>query len=154
MKKREVMLIKDVDALGIEGDIVLVSNGYARNYLFPQHLAIPHNAFSRHLQTSRMQKIEHNRHLRDERLGTQKSAIEEKILEINMYAGEDGKLFGSVTPLTIAEHLAERGIHINKSHIKVPGGHIKNTGQYNISITLTPNVHAILQLQINAASRT
>lgn len=150
MKKQRVILTKDVDSIGHEGDTLTVARGFARNFLIPNGLALPNNNFAQNLMQSREKKLVHAQKARNEMAAEQKNAIESDPLIIEMLAGENGKLFGSVTALAIQEQLLKRSITINKSAIKVPKAHINEIGDYTIPIALTHDVHAALSLQVKA----
>ncbi len=146
--KSKVMLIKNSDSLGMEGDIVTVPAGYARNFLIPDGIAIPYNEFAKNLRKSREKKITQNRERLTEQFTSQKAQIEASEITIKMKAGEDGKLFGSVTAMMVADELAKIGLHINRSHIRVPHGHIGMIGDYTVPIHLSPGISASIPVHV------
>lgn len=146
----KVILNSDVANLGEEGDILEVSNGYARNYLLPQGLVLEYNKRN-------LAKIEERREVIEKRKTTKrteamsvKERLESEDLTIAMTAGRNGKLFGSVTSATIAEHLSARGIDVERKKIEVPDKSIKATGNYKVRIRLYGGAEAVLTVRVDA----
>ena len=113
----EVILRQDLDELGLEGDIVNVAKGYARNYLVPKGLALeasPQNIKSFELQRK---KIEVRRLKARENAEKVKQQIELMEITLEHKAGEEGKLYGSVTTMDIASQLESKGIVIDRKKI-------------------------------------
>lgn len=135
----EVILRQDVDELGLEGDIVKVARGYARNYLVPNGFALeatPQNMKSLELQRK---KIEAKRLKGREAAERLKERIDELVITISQKAGEEGKLYGSVTTMDIAAYMDAQGIEIDrrKIHLDKP---IKALGEYHIPVRIYPKV--------------
>ena len=136
MAKTEVILTQPIIGLGAESDQVKVAAGYARNYLLPQGLAIP-------LTQSNKRRLEALQRRRAERESTELNTITVK-------AGEDGKLFGSVTNGTIADELKKQfevTLDKRKIHIEKP---IKAIGEHEIEMRLHTGVHTTLKLIVNS----
>jgi len=137
----KVILIKDVPTLGAIGDEVQVKDGYARNYLFPHKLAIESNKGAvRVLEQKKHQKAREEKKFREE-----SQALAEKIKNasctISVAAGEEDKLFGSVTSEMIADALKADGIEVDKKKV-VLDEPIKALGVYTVEIKLHPEVKA------------
>ncbi len=131
----KVILLKDVPTLGLAGDVREVKDGYARNYLLPRGLAAP-------ATEGRLQTLAHTREAAQQRQARQlrdadalKTRLEALVVEIRARAGEDGRLFGSVTAQDIAEAIGRQGIEISKKQIDVPEP-LKATGFYKIPVHL------------------
>jgi large subunit ribosomal protein L9 len=147
----QVILSEDVPSLGDAGDVVKVKPGFARNYLLPQGKAI--------LATKgKLQEVEHHKRVIAERvaretktLEAQKRALEEVALEVPMQAGEEGKLFGSVTATAIAELLAQKGFEIDRRKIALADP-IKEVGEHVVPIKLRGNIVANVKLTVVAAA--
>ena len=131
----EIILTQDVESLGSAGQVLRVSPGYARNYLFPKHLALPATAAS-------MKKMEERTRLEEIRIGRQQTELAkllDKLRKVSVTAtvkvGEDDKVFGSVTSQTIADMLAEKGHKLDRKqiHLEEP---LKALGQYDVEIRL------------------
>lgn len=143
----EVILIQDVASLGKTGDVVKVATGYARNYLLPKNFALaatPENLKLLGTIKKRDEKIKEK-----EKLGAQ--AVKEKIEAISItmkkHAGEEDKLFGSVTSHEIVDALVEMGIEVDKRKVVIEE-HIKRLGEYTVPIKLATDVVANLKLTV------
>lgn len=131
----KVILLKDVPLLGLAGDIREVKDGYARNYLLPKGLAAP--ATEGRLQSlTRAREAAEQRHAHQVRdVSAAKVQLESLVVEIRARAGEDGRLFGSVTAQDIAEAITRKGIEVSKKQVEVPEP-LKATGFYKIPVRL------------------
>lgn len=143
----EVILLEDIDTLGHVGDIVKVKDGYVRNYLMPRNLVMPCTKHNKNL-------IEEKKRIalaRREKEKQQYEKLAEKIgavsCTIAMQAGEEDKLFGSVTNADIQKALAGEGIDIDKKKIEIAEP-IKKLGVYSISINLYPEIKATLKVWV------
>lgn len=135
----DVILREDVPHLGTIGDIVKVRPGYARNYLLPRGLATV-------ADKRNMRALEHERRLVEERRRRALSAAEalaKKIaaarIVITARAGDEGKLFGSVTNIDIERALAEQGLTVERRRIRLDEP-IKTLGDHRVPVTLTTGV--------------
>ena len=133
----EAILLKDVEDLGSAGEAVDVSPGYLRNYLVPRKLAQP--ATKGALEDARRRREATDRAEREqaERAQETSALLSKTVLTISHRAGEDGKLFGSVTPKEIAEAIRDaRGLKVDRKRIRldVP---IREVGTYMIDVELT-----------------
>lgn len=146
----EVILLKDVKGQGKKGDIIKVSDGYARNFLIPRGIAIEATEGSKKKlkeekaarERKRQQELKEARKL-SERISSLKVALRVK-------AGEKGKLFGSVTAKDIAEALEKQhGIKIDKKKI-VLDEPIKNTGEFEVEVKVYREISAGLKVEIKA----
>jgi large subunit ribosomal protein L9 len=148
----KVILNQDVIGLGEEGDIREVATGYARNFLLPKSLAVPHTKANLALLERRRGAIEQRRTAkRTEALGL-KERLEAEELTFAMPAGENGKLFGSVNNATLAAELEKRGYRIEKKRIEVPDHAIRATGTYKAKVRLYDKEEAVLKLVVEAAA--
>jgi len=145
----QVILSEDVPNLGRTGDVVKVRAGYARNYLLPRALAVEANQRN-------LREFEHHKRmamLKRERQKGQAMSLKEKIealtLVIAARAGEEGKLFGSVTNIDIERALRERGIDVERRKIHLPEP-LKQLGDFSVPIRLEAEVEASLKLQVAA----
>jgi len=137
----KVILLKDVDKLGELGDEVEVKDGYARNFLIPRKLAV--NSTKGAVRILEQKKREKER--REKQLIEECRALAEKIeaasCTISMEAGEEDKLFGSVTSEMISESLREEGIDVDKKQIVLEEP-LKALGVYGVEVRLHPEVKA------------
>ncbi len=130
----QAILLKDVDSLGRAGQAIDVSPGYLRNYLLPRKLAQP--ATDRALEEARRRQEAAERAARDaaERAEEATALLSKTVLTIQHRAGEDGKLYGSVTGKEIAEAIAEaRGLKIDRKKIRLEDP-IREIGTYMVEV--------------------
>ncbi len=144
----EVLLMDQVEGLGIEGDIVKVSDGYARNFLFPKGIASE-------VTEGKKRQIEKKRTERLAQLEKEKAASEELAKKIDglectieaKVAEETNKMFGSVGIPQIAEKLSEQGIEIDRSKIALSAP-LHELGVFDVAIKLHAEVTATLKVWI------
>jgi large subunit ribosomal protein L9 len=130
----QAILLKDVDNLGTAGDAVDVSPGYLRNYLLPRKLAQPATKGALEEAQRRQEAAEKAAREAAERAGETAALLSKTVLTIQHRAGEDGKLFGSVTNAEIADAISEaRGMRIDRKKIRLPEP-IREVGTYMIEI--------------------
>ena len=146
----QVILSEDVHALGEAGDIVSVKPGFARNYLVAQGKAVPATA-------ERVHQVEHQQRVISEKrakelkdLESVKARLDATKLEIEAQAGEEGKLFGSVTAQNLADLLAETGLDVDRRKIVLAEA-IKTTGEHTVAIRLRSDVVAEFKVTVTAA---
>lgn len=145
----QVILREDVPNLGRPGDVVKVRPGYARNFLLPRHLAVE-------ASTKNLRVFEHEKRLalarrelkRSEALKL-KERIEALVIELSARAGEEGKLFGSITNMDVERALRDRGLEIERRKIAIAEP-IKQLGEYAISVRIDSEVEASLKLKVAA----
>jgi len=144
---KKLILLKDVEKLGKSGDIIVAKDGYARNYLFPEGLALP--ATEQNVRAAEANKKHNAEALEKERREAQglSEAISRLSCTIAVEAGKDDKLFGSVTAIDIHNALESEGVSVDKKKIELPE-HISQIGIYQIPIKLHPEVVATLKLWV------
>jgi len=130
-----------------------VADGYARNYLLPRKLAVPHSRQNLAQFSSRKSAIEGRKEeKRKEAMGLKERLEAEEFL-FTMPAGESGKLFGSVSGALLAQELEKRGFPIEKKRIEVPEHHIRQTGTFTVKVKLYGNEEAALKVVVEAAKQ-
>ena len=129
----ELILKKTVDTLGEEGDIVKVKSGYGRNFLIPKKLAVVANKANLALLEQEKAVIESRRKKQREEAESLSKKVSGTTITIQHRAGEEEKLFGSVTAADIAEKLAELDIQIDKKNILLAES-IKTLGEVVVPI--------------------
>ena len=149
MASIDVLLARDVPALGYVGDVVKVKPGFARNYLFPQKMAVP-------VSKERVGYFEHQKRLieanRTELIKASKRIkkdLENITVNITAKSGEQGKLFGSVGPRDIEKALKEIGYEIHHRDIK-PETPLKTVGLHQVPVRLEADVKASLNVVVIA----
>jgi large subunit ribosomal protein L9 len=135
----EVILKRDIENLGRSGEIVAVKPGYARNYLIPQGLALEATPGNRKRFAEERQQASHAQVRQREHADELALEIEGRSLTFTVRAGEDGKLFGSVTSSDMADALAAEGIQIDRHDIVLEEP-IKELGVYRVPIRLHADV--------------
>jgi len=147
----QAILLQDVETLGERGAVVDVSSGYLRNYLLPRKLAEPATAGSIKAATRRREAAEQAVKDAAERAQENAALLGRTVLTITQQAGDDGRLFGSVTTQDIAEAIRDaRGIKVDrrKIHLDDP---IRHTGTYMVVVEVTDEVTATVKTMVVAA---
>ena len=145
----KIILKTEIDSLGLEGDQVNVKKGYARNYLIPKGFALEATMQNIKMMEMQKKKIDERRLKAKESAEQVKDLIKEKVITIKQKAGEEDKLYGSVTTMDIAEELEKTGITIDRRKI-VLDKPIKTLGEYDVSIKLHPKVTGTLKVIVTA----
>src|SRR5512138_1996909 len=152
MAKTEVILTHNIVGLGAESDQVKVAAGYARNYLFPQGLAIPlTGANKRRLEVLKERRAEREAHELNTMTELAKS-ISKLICLISVKTGEDGKMFGTVTSGMIADQLKTQfdvTLDKRKIHLELP---IRALGDHEVEMRLHPDVNATLKVRVESST--
>ena len=145
----EVILIQDLANLGFKNDIVKVRDGYGRNYLLPQKIAIIANEANRKQLAETLKQQAH----KAAKLLADAQALEAKlaetVIELKVKANEDGKIFGTVTTQNISDALAAQGITIDKKVITIAEP-IKQLGEHTAQARLHREVKAEIKLNVVA----
>ncbi|MBW2621463.1 MAG: 50S ribosomal protein L9 [Deltaproteobacteria bacterium] len=143
----KVILTEDIDSLGLEGQVVDVARGHARNKLIPGKLAV--EATSGNMKAFEKARTEFTvRSLKEKERAEQfAKEIEEISLTISQKAGEKGKLYGSVTSIDLAQAMAEQGIELDRRKIKLPEP-IKALGDFDVPVRLQAEVTAIMKVSV------
>jgi large subunit ribosomal protein L9 len=132
----QAILLKDVESLGKAGEAIDVSPGYLRNYLLPRKLAQPATAGGLEEARRRQEAAERAAREASERAEENAALLAKTVLTIQHRAGEDGKLYGSVTTKEIAEAIAEaRGLRVDRKRIRLDDP-IRELGTYMVEIEL------------------
>ena len=152
MPKTEVILIQNIVGLGGESDLVKVAAGYARNYLFPQGLAVPLTAANkRRIEALKQRRGEREAHEFNTMTELSKS-ISMLIAVLQVKTGEDGKMFGAVTAGMIADQLKTQfDIALDKKKIYLEHP-IKTLGEHQIELHLHPEVKSTLKVRIESTT--
>ncbi|MBI5196603.1 MAG: 50S ribosomal protein L9 [Nitrospirae bacterium] len=146
----KVILKEEVKSLGDIGSVVNVADGYARNYLIPRNLAAE-------ASTKNIKQFEHEKKIILERAKKIKADAQNLVgqltglsVVIEAQAGEEDKLFGSVTSMDIAEALSKQGVTVDKRKIQIEEP-IKRLGTYTVSVKLYPEVTASINVEVKKA---
>ena len=143
----DVILLENIQNLGGLGDLVSVKPGYARNFLVPYGKAVWATDDARVKVDERRVQLAK---LEVERLDVARAKSERLPAELTVSrkAGEDGKLYGSVSAADIAEILQEQGIAVGRSEVSLPQGPIKEIGEMDLDILFHPEIRARLVVKV------
>lgn len=146
----KVILLQELKGRGGEGDVIDVAQGFAVNFLLPRKIAIP-------ATSGNLKQLEHRSHnikkREDQRIGDATalmSSLAEKTVTISAKAGEEGRLFGSVTTMMVEDAIREQlGVDLDRRKIETHG-HIKELGQHTVDIALYRDVKAQVTVDVVA----
>lgn len=145
----EVYLRKDVEKIGLAGEIIKVGDGFARNYLIPQGLGVEITAQNKSQYLSKIRKVEN----RKEVIATQTSMFAEKLntvsITLKRKMHDNGQLYGSINASEIMEALAAQGISITKGQVEFDKP-IKSKGSFKVSIKLSTRLKSTITVTIIA----
>lgn len=144
----KIILQQDVKALGKKGDLVEVSDGYARNFILPKKLGVEAN--NANLNDLKLKKANEEKVAAENLAKAQelKKELEGKVISVSIKSGEGGKTFGAVTGKEIAQAAKEQyGYEVDKKKIVLKES-IKNLGTYEVPLKLHPKVTAALRVQV------
>jgi large subunit ribosomal protein L9 len=135
----KVILKADMDSLGLEGSMVNVAKGYARNYLIPKGFAVEVTDQNIKLVEMQKKKIDARRVKAKEDAEKLKLTMTDTVVTLTQKVGEEGKLYGSVTTMDIAAQLRNSGIDIDRKKILLDKP-IRALGEYDVLVKLHPEV--------------
>ena len=148
MRQVTLILREPVHSLGEAGDVVKVKPGFARNFLIPQGKA-------RVATAANVRELEHHKRVVAERVAKElkslvavRDRIESLFVEVVARVGEEGKLFGSVTVLQIAEQLAAQGVEVDRRKIDLPEP-IREVGEHTVPIKLHHDLVAKVRVKVS-----
>ena len=146
----EVILLENIAKLGVLGDTVKVKSGYGRNYLIPQKKAVPATEENLKIFEERRMELEKVANARLAEAAERAEQIRALAVTLTANAGEEGKLFGSVTVRDIVDVVTAKGVALEKIEVRMPEGPIRQLGDYVIGVHLHPEVDAELQVSVVA----
>jgi large subunit ribosomal protein L9 len=149
----KVILNQDVTDLGEEGDIKDVADGYARNYLLPRKLAVPHTKEYLAALGHRRAAIEKRKEEKRLEAASLKERLEAQEIRFAVPAGENGKLFGSVNNSNVAVELEKKGFTIEKKRIEIPEHTIRSVGTFKVRIRLYDKEEATVKLIVESSGQ-
>ncbi len=143
----KVILLSDVKGKGKKGELCSVSDGYARNFLFPKNLAVEADKAAMSELKSREAAAEHHKQEEIDAAKATAAKLDNKTVTLNARAGENGKLFGSITSKEIAEAVSkELGVTVDKKKLSVSD--IKNFGEYTAEVKLYAGISAKITVKV------
>ena len=146
----EIILTQDVERLGSKDDIVAVKDGYARNYLIPQKMAIAATETAKKVLAENTRQRAH----KEAKLKDAAAAIAEKLVNKKITIGaktsSSGKIFGSVNTIQLAEAINKKGFEIERKQIIMPEDSIKEVGSYTAKVKLHKEVVVDIEFEVVA----
>ena len=136
----QVILLQDIKGTGKKGDVVTVSDGYARNFLIKQKLAQPANNTNLNINAQAKVAKAYHKQVERDNFSEEATKLKGQNIVIKVKIGENGKLFGAVTSKEVAEKLGEMGITIDKKMISLPL--IKLVGSYTAKARFAEKIEA------------
>ena len=146
----EVILLETIGKLGDLGDKVTVSSGYGRNFLIPKKKAVPATAANLEAFEEKRAELEKNAEAKLEDAKRRGEQVADLVLNLTAKAGEEGKLFGSITVRDIADACLSNGVGIEKSEIKLPDGPLRNTGEFEVGVQVHPDLIVKMKIIVSA----
>jgi len=143
----ELILLERIQNLGELGDLVSVKPGYGRNFLIPQGKAVPASAEAKQKVEKRRRELAKLDSERREAAQAKAALLPERIT-VKRLSGEEGRLFGSVSPGDIAEILQAADIAVQRSEVAMPNGPLKVLGEHSVSLILHPEIHVTLTVVV------
>ena len=147
----QVILLEKNEKLGNLGDVTNVKSGYARNYLIPQGKAKPANKANLAAFETIKAELEAKEAAAFSDAQTKESAMTDIVCTISANAGEEGKLYGSVSPADIVENLHSQGFEVEKRDIHMPEA-IRHIGEYEVTVSLYAEVLVTVKVIVIAAT--
>lgn len=146
----KIILKQNISNLGEKGDIVEVKDGYARNYLIPQGMALPHNKKTERMINNLIDHESQKIRREEEEYQEKLDAVKGIKLNVQQKAGEDQKLFGTVTTQDISDVIKEeKDVEIDKKYI-VLDQHISTLGEYDVKVKFAKGFEANFSIVVNS----
>jgi len=149
-EKMEIILKQDLKGLGFKNDIVKVKNGYGRNFLIPQRIAVLATESNKKMQAEEIKQSS----FKEQKLRTAATELTAKLADVTVKvgakAGESGKIFGSVTNIQLAEALKKAGYDVERKNIEMNEDAIKALGTYTAKVRLFKEITATINFEVIA----
>jgi large subunit ribosomal protein L9 len=149
----EVILKQDVDNLGFKDDVIIVKNGFGRNYLIPHGMASLATDSAKKVLAENLRQRAHKEAKLIEDAKIQSEKLREVSLKMTAKVGRGNKLFGSLSNSDLALELNRAGIQINKKFIQIPGTTIKSVGKYTAKVRLHREVNTEIEFEVVAETK-
>ena len=146
----EIILKQDLKGLGYKNDIVKVKNGYGRNFLIPQRIAVLATDSNKKMQAEEIKQSS----FKEQKLRNEATAMAAKFADVTVKvgakAGESGKIFGSVTNIQLADALKKAGYEVERKNIEMNEEAIKALGTYTAKVRLFKEISATINFEVIA----
>ena len=144
----EVLLKKDVDSLGSKDDIVTVKNGFGRNYLIPKGIAVLATESVKKMHAENLRQRAHKDNQQKEEATKLYEKMAKKTFQVPAKVGENGKIFGSITNIQLADSLEKAGFKVERKNITLPSGNIKSVGKFEAEVILHKEIKGKISFEI------
>jgi len=144
----EVLLKKNVDNLGDKDEIVSVKDGYGRNFLIPQKMAVIATESVKKMHAETMRQRSHKLAKIKEEAQAVAAKLAEASIKVGAKVGENGKIFGSVTNVQLADALNSAGFEVERRKIKLLGSAIKAAGSYEAEVKLHKEITVKVDFEV------
>ena len=144
----DIILKKSVENLGEKDDLVTVKSGYGRNYLIPQGLAILATPSARKVREENIRQRAHKETALIEEAQKMAAKLKDVAVKIGAKVGENGKIFGSVNTIQLADAIEKLGVAVDRKHIKINGDTIKSVGSYEATIKFHRDVVETINFEV------
>lgn len=144
----DIILKQDIDKLGFKNDIVTVKNGYGLNYLIPQGYAVLATPSARKVNAENIKQQAHKATKMLEEAQGFAEKLNRLSLKIGAKASENGKIFGSVNTIQLADAIKAAGHEVDRKRISIQGDAIKTLGEYEASVRLHKEVSATVKFEV------
>lgn len=144
----DIILKKNVENLGEKDDLVAVKPGYGRNFLIPQGLAILATPSARKVREENIRQRAHKEAALVEEAQKQVAKLNDALVKIGAKVGENGKIFGSVNTIQLADAIEKLGVTVDRKHIKIIGDTIKTVGTYEATIKFHRDVVETIKFEV------
>lgn len=144
----EVLLKKDVDSLGSKDDIITVKNGFGRNYLIPKGIAVLATESVKKMHAENLRQRAHKDNQQKEEATKLYEKMAKKTFKVSAKVGENGKIFGSITNIQLADSLEKAGFKVERKNITLPSGNIKSVGKFEAEVILHKEIKGKISFEI------
>ncbi len=144
----EIILKQDIENLGYKDDLVTVKPGYARNYLIPNGMAINATAAEKKILAENMKQRAHKEAKVKEEAAKTAEALANQTFKIGAKVGENGKIFGSVNTIQVADAIEAAGFKVDRKRIVIKNEPIKQIGVYEADVALHKEVSQTIKFEI------
>jgi large subunit ribosomal protein L9 len=143
----KVFLKENIERVGMAGEIIVVSEGYARNFLIPRGFAIAITSANESFYKIRIKTVEHRKDVIETKTSMLAEKISHLVITIKRKLHDDGKLYGSISQVEVAQALAQQGVNIAKNQVQMEKS-IKERGFHTIVIKLTSRLQPSLRIHV------
>lgn len=144
----EVLLKKDIDSLGSKDDIITVKNGFGRNYLIPKGIAVLATESVKKIHAENLRQRAHKDNQQKEEATKLYEKMAKKTFQVPAKVGENGKIFGSITNIQLADSLEKAGFKVERKNIILPSGNIKSVGKFEAEVILHKEIKGKISFEI------